>query len=163
MESFSPYAVQPFSPLTTNFVRVLSKSEMTYEIFNHCISNILHSVNFVKDMVVIKFQNKKFKLMNGSKQLIGRPWKDSYSYMFIKYLQFFWSTFIEFPEFISYSDWISDVNTWFINTFHLQVQFQIFMNQGDIPMSIFPLVRHHAPPTYKSIIAQLLMLISALR
>ena len=104
MESFSPYAVQPFSPLTTNFVRVLSKSEMTYEIFNHCISNILHSVNFVKDMVAIKFQNKKFKLMNGSKQLIGRPWKDSYSYMFIKYLQFFWSTFIEFPEFISYYD-----------------------------------------------------------
>ena len=163
MESFSPYAVQPFSPLTTNFVRVLSKSEMTYEIFNHCISNILHSVNFVKDMVAIKFQNKKFKLMNGSKQLIGRPWKDSYSYMFIKYLQFFWSTFIEFPEFISYSDWISDVNTWFINTFHLQVQFQIFMNQGDIPMSIFPLVRHHEPPTYKSIITQLLMLISTLR
>ena len=72
MESFLPYAVQPFSPLTTNFVRVLSKSEMTYEIFNHCISNILHSVNFVKDMVKIKFQNKKFKFMNGSKQLIGR-------------------------------------------------------------------------------------------
>lgn len=65
MESFSPYAVQPFSPLTTNFVRVLSKSEMTYEIFNHCISNILHSVNFVKDMAMIKFQNKKFKLLNG--------------------------------------------------------------------------------------------------
>ena len=84
-------------------------------------------------------------------------------YMFIKYLQFFWSTFIEFPEFISYSDWISDVNTWFINTFHLQVQFQIVMNQGDTPMSIFPPVCHHAPPTYKSIIAQLLMLISALR
>ena len=72
MESFSPYAVQPFSPLTTNFVRVLSKSEMTYEIVNHCISNILHSVHFVKDMVTIKFQNKKFKLMNGSKQLIAR-------------------------------------------------------------------------------------------
>lgn len=72
MESFSPYAVQPFSPLTTNFVRVLSKSEMTYEIFNHCISNILHLDNFVKDMVTIKFQNKKFKLMNGSKQMIGR-------------------------------------------------------------------------------------------
>ena len=62
--------------------------------------------------------------------------KGNYSYMFIKYLQFFWSTFIEFPEFISHSDWISDVNTWFINTFHLQVQFQILMNQGDIPMSI---------------------------
>ena len=30
-------------------------------------------------------------------------------------------------------------------------------------MSIVPLVFHHAPPTYKSIIAQLLMLISALR
>ena len=73
-------------------------------------------------MVTIKFQNKKFKLMN---KLIGRPCKDNYSYMFIKNLQFFWSTFIEFPEFISHCDWISDVNTWFIYTFHLQLQFQI--------------------------------------